>query len=296
MNQIKIITKPILSQKLDNISLEIKELLLEESNDSKKIKKFTELKISETENLLNSCQEIDPEFFIGMLSVYYVDIFDDFYSSYGFDKPPEIKKEIKRLHRFFNSLEDVLDYLSITNSLVKSDFNNPIISIIEKSEFLLNILKELFNDKTYSISNIFYLNDINYRDGEGREIAEDLSRRGYVILKENYGDSDHVKISVKGASYIERKNKSKKSKKGKQDIDSKINKITKMLNELGCGQEIIYDELEEIKKLHAQLNKKNWREVVKGKLLDLGLSEVINKEVISKVYEILVDDKLKFLN
>ena len=101
---------------------------------------------------------------------------------------------------------------------------------------------------------------ISFRDKETDEIADDLKRRGYVHKKVDWSGDD-VKLTVKGASFIERKLKSKISKKSKEkastiNLDEKLNAIIIRLKELGYGQEIIFNEIEELREYQTTLSKK----------------------------------------
>lgn len=222
-------------------------------------------------------------------------VFDDF--PFLSEKKSKEQIEQEKVNKLKSKISKIIDYLSLI------EFHNTydgilITTINEKKDFILKKLNLVFNDNYYSLSKILDLNNIENRQGETRELAEDLAKRGYVILFSQYDNNgdDYVKLSVKGASYIERKTSKKVKKKSQEEIDEKIEKITEMLIKLGYGQEIIFNEMEEIRNLYSKLNKKNWSELVKGKLIDLGLSQVINKETISKIFETLIDQKLQLLN
>ena len=113
-----------------------------------------------------------------------------------------------------------------------------------------------------------------------------------------YSEKDLVKISLKGAEYIERKKKALKSsvkKKGITEFNSKVDKVLEKLEKLGYGQEIIFNEIEELRGLSKKLTKKTLSQVIKGKVVDLAVSEIINKEIATFIYESLVDSKFKLL-
>lgn len=242
-------------------------------------------------------QHIEPDAseLISMLDKHYNTIFDHIYSSYEIEDKPEITKEIERLDRFRRSLRLLIGYLSVINTLFDSSSSVLIESISDKNDFILSKLNSLFGDEMYSIERILEFNNIKYRDNETREIAEDLHRRGYVILNDRYGNSDKVKISVKGAAYIERKDKQKKATKTKNDLDRKIDNIIEHLIKLGYGQEIIFNEIDELRELQHKLSKKSWSQLLKGKLLDLALDKLISTETATSVYEYLTNGSFKLL-
>ncbi|MDR7212565.1 hypothetical protein [Flavobacterium piscis] len=54
-----------------------------------------------------------------------------------------------------------------------------------------------------------------------------------------------------------------------------------------------YNELDELKDLYVQLNKKNWGELVKGKIIDLGLQQLINEDIMKLIYKSITNDILR---
>ncbi|MGY5353642.1 hypothetical protein [Wenyingzhuangia sp. IMCC45467] len=204
----------------------------------------------------------------------------------------------KHLNNKINALQKTSDYFSISD-IIKKQEKPEITSIEDKIIFILQKLYQLFSsDNFYSISMIFDINEIEYRDNEPIEIAENLKKRGYGIEENDYKSKDLLKISVKGAAYIERINKQNsriKIKKKEHEINEKIDTVLSKLSELGYGQEIIFNEIEELRTLSKKLNKKTWSQLVKGKVMDLALSQAINKETATFVYETLVDSAFKLL-
>lgn len=208
----------------------------------------------------------------------------------------EVAEAIDRLEEYNKNLNFTINYLSIIDSIINPEYSASIESIIEKNDYVLKKLNAVFGDPFYSVSKIFRLNNIKFREGEPREICEDLKRRGYVILKDEYGQKDDVKISVKGAAYVERKNKKKLKEKKADNLEEKLNHIIEHLINLGYGQEIIFNEIEELRGLQYKLSKKSWSQLLKGKLLDLALDKVLSKETAGFVYEYLTNNDFKLLH
>jgi len=227
-------------------------------------------------------------------------IMDDFVFGYG--EGSKAQKEIQRLQKKIDlkktKLKLIIDYILITDSFIGIE-KKDIFEVQDKIDFLLEKLKVLYNDNYYSIKIIFDLNSIEYRSDEPQELAEILHKRNYLIKKELYTSSDEVKISIKGASYIERKTKTiakANSKKNENsNLDAKIDTIISKLTELGFGQKIIFEELEELRDLQTKLPKKTWGQLLKGKLLDLALSEIISKETATYIFENLTNEYFKML-
>lgn len=86
------------------------------------------------------------------------------------------------------------------------------------------------------------------------------------------------------------------SQKRREDLFEKLNEMETMLTKMGFGQEIIFNEINDLRKLTKKLNKKNWSEIIKGKFVDLSLSGIISVEAAKKVIEILTGSELNLLN
>ena len=78
-----------------------------------------------------------------------------------------------------------------------------------------------------------------------------------------------------------------------EKLNSKIEEIIELLTKQGFGQEILFNELQELKELYPKLNKKNWGQVLKGKLIDLGIAQVINQEVAESIFKGLTEQVLR---
>lgn len=65
------------------------------------------------------------------------------------------------------------------------------------------------------------------------------------------------------------------------------------LLKLGFGQQIIFDEAEEIKELILGLNKKNWTELIKGKFENLIIDGIISLEMAETLIKTITGENLK---
>jgi hypothetical protein len=79
-------------------------------------------------------------------------------------------------------------------------------------------------------------------------------------------------------------------------FNEKLEDIKEEMTKLGFGQEIIFDEIQELKELLMSLKKKNWTEILRSKLVDLAIGQVLNLETVKKVYELITGTDLKILN
>lgn len=76
-------------------------------------------------------------------------------------------------------------------------------------------------------------------------------------------------------------------------MDLKLNDIVDKLQKLEYGQEIIFDEIEELRGWTNKLSKRSWRQLLKSKLIDLMLAEIINKDVAISIFEYLTNSHFK---
>ena len=222
-----------------------------------------------------------------------------YYSDKEFESINEYELYTKYLKESKYTLRIVIDYLKISNLNENKLLNVKIRSTEDKIDLLLEKLNFLFSDDYYSISTIFDLNSIVYRTKETEEIAENLFKRKYITKHGGeYKDTDFVKITVKGSAYIERKLKSKNKKVKDENLDKKLDEVLLRLQKLGFGQEIIFNEIEELRELQTKLSKKSWGQLLKGKLFDLALEKIIDTDTVKLIYEYLTnsDFKPKFRN
>lgn len=79
------------------------------------------------------------------------------------------------------------------------------------------------------------------------------------------------------------------------EISNKIDEIESQIAKLGIGQEVVFNEIHDVKKLAKKLTKKNWKEIIKGKFLDLALEKIISVDFAKNVIEFLTGDIIKLL-
>lgn len=200
------------------------------------------------------------------------------------------------------NIEYIIKLLSVSDLTVKP--NQIDLSIREKYtsedilELILDKLYELYDDNIYPILPILEGNGIVLKKRrEEFEYVKILEDNGYVVSN-NIGNRADAQLTVNGKIYIENKQKQTKPNyesisDDKESVDLKINALIEKLEKLGFGQEIIFNELEELKELYIHLNKKNWGELVKGKIIDLGLQQIINEDVMKMIYHSITNDILR---
>ncbi|MBF4518555.1 hypothetical protein IRZ71_19540 [Flavobacterium sp. ANB] len=70
------------------------------------------------------------------------------------------------------------------------------------------------------------------------------------------------------------------------NLHSKLNDILSELEKQGFGQQIIFDEIEDLKN-HFNLGKKTWFQLLKGKLIDLTTEKILEKTIIASIFRTL---------
>lgn len=199
-------------------------------------------------------------------------------------------------------IQYITKLLSVSDLIIKP--NQIDLSIREKYtsedilELILDKLYELYDNNIYPILPILEGNGIILKkQREEFEYVKLLENFGYIISN-NIARQADAQLTVNGKIYVE--NKLKQSKPNyesicddKEIINSKIDDLMGKLEKLGFGQEIIYNELEELKELYIHLDKKNWGELVKGKIIDLGLQQIINEDIMKLIYNSITNDVLR---
>lgn len=87
---------------------------------------------------------------------------------------------------------------------------------------------------------------------------------------------------------FEPKEKDKFTASEESALHSKLNDIIEKLEKQGLGQEVIYDEIESLKN-HFNLGKRNWFQLLKGKVIDLTIEKALEKTIVAGIYETLSD-------
>lgn len=201
------------------------------------------------------------------------------------------------------SLWDNLRILTVSDAIVAPDkidkTQRERYTVDEKLSLLLDKLYELYDDYYYPVREILEGNAIKLkRYDDDRELAGMLENRGFVKLLGGMGQGINAQLSAEGAMYVENNRRPIKEnyediRQTPEELENKINEIIERLTVLGYGQEIIFDELQELKDLYTKLSKKTWGQVLKGKLIDLSLGKVVENDTIKYIYETLTDHQLQ---
>ena len=215
----------------------------------------------------------------------------------------DIKKKTiaeKQNYLIFN-----LRILSVCDAIIKPDDINleerKNYGITEKTNLILNKLYELYDDFSYPIEDILIYNGIIIkRSNEAHELVKALKMRGYAESQNGIGVECHARLTAEGAIFVEENRRPanvdySKINKTSEELNTKIDDIIEQLKKHGYGQEILFDELQELKELYTMLNHKTWGQVVKGKLMDLALGKLVENDTLKYIYKELTDQALQLL-
>jgi hypothetical protein len=240
------------------------------------------------------------------------EFFDDFRTTgrspirFGGQRPSltQLAKEKKDylLEKQWN-LFGTMRLLSVLDAVVfpeKVDLNiRARYTVEEKLDLILDKLYDLYDDSNYSLTSILRGNGIIITaSDEVRGFQELLNDSGYTEAQGGIGSDIYARITVRGKSYVENRRKVYQEtyddlNKTESELVEIIREIKEQLIKQGLGQEVLFNELQELKDLYPKLNKKNWGELLKGKLVDLALSKVVEWDTIKFVYESLTHHTLR---
>ena len=177
-----------------------------------------------------------------------------------------VEKEAIKFHEddFFNNGTELENLKSILNSKLYN-FNRD----RDKLDFLKILRKKTILDKEEHMENC---SGCGY--GEKREI-------GIFAIDQEIDDINQYYS-------FEPKQEDEFTVEEESTLHNKLNDILDKLKEQGFGQQIIFDEIEELKN-HFNLGKKTWFQLLKGKVIDLTLKKVLNKTIVQEIYNTLSD-------
>ena len=217
-------------------------------------------------------------------------------------QPFQLVNELKEdINAKIRSLEYIPRILDVSDAVVRPAEVNLVDRNTYTTEQILGLildkLYELYDNEYHSVVAILNGNGIRLRRNyEDREFGQALEQTGYVDIL-TQGDT-FAKLTLEGRMYVEEKRRSFLENYddihlNHEELNRRLDEITERLNKLGLGQEIIFDELQELRDLYLKLNTKTWTQLLKGKLLDLALAKIIENDTISYLYEKLTNHPLR---
>ena len=196
--------------------------------------------------------------------------------------------------------------LNISDAVVRSEsFNKDEranMTIKQKREFILKKLFDLNDGRYYPLHEILKGNAVVMKhDGEAGEIANMLENSGLIDQVAGAGGYLQVKITAEGAQALEESmapvtENYDDIRYSYAEISSKMDEIKEELQRSDLGHEILYNELQELKELYTTLNKKNWGQLLKGKLMDIAIGKLVDNSTLALVYEAITHHKFNLLS
>ncbi len=171
-------------------------------------------------------------------------------------------------------------------------------AITQKEEFLLKKLYNLYpKGKYYPVKILLEYNGIVLNsDVDDAKICNPMQKMGQLDLGvSEYGVT--AKITEGGVKYVEEsllRLNTDPLKPLDSALERKFNAVLDELNKQGFVQEIVFDEINDLRQIIHKLTPKQWREMVLGKMVDLGVQQSVKNDILKTIYEKLTDEKVMF--
>ena len=171
----------------------------------------------------------------------------------------------------------------------------------KKLELLKALYSHKFDGKYYDVLDILKQFGPTSKD-EAYNISKALNDQGFIKMISTKDGTD-AEIVSDGVQYIEELELVRKpyeptdiiDEEEKELLERKLDELSTRLTKIEVGQQIAYDdlmdELETLKKLLNVLGKKDWGQLLKGKLIDAGFGQLADK-VGDLIIDTFKDDKL----
>lgn len=214
-----------------------------------------------------------------------------------------IKNEIQALKNEVNGLDYYLKILFISDAIIRADE----IDISERqnldTEGILNLilskLYDLYTDRKYhSIKWILEGNGVKLNThGEDWDYGKMLENRG---LADTLTTRDTAaRLTLEGKLAIEQARKARvtdysKISNSDEELKELIKKVLSEMKKLGYGQQIIFDEFNELRNDIPNLSKKSFGQLLKSKLYDLVTAKAFDKAVASEIFKEFTNQILPF--
>ena len=277
------------------------EVLLEKYKSSRSEEEFTELKDAKQswENTVISFvkKSFEPE---------HINFAYEFRAQKGYNLgmklgvDQKIKNTIQALKDEINGLNYYLKILFISDAIVRPDE----IDLNERQnldtdgilDLILSKLYDLYKDgKYHSLNLILEGNGVKLNGrSEDWDYGRMLENRGFIECMN--GRNVNAKLKLEGKYAIEQARKRQVTDYSKiSSSDEELKELIKqVLSELGYGQQIIFDEFDELREDIPNLDKKSFGQLLKAKLYDLVTQEAFDKAIASEIFKQFTDQILPF--
>lgn len=279
------------------------EVLLEKYKSSRSEEEFTELKDAKQswENTVISFvkKSFEPE---------HINFAYEFKAQKGYNLgmklgiDQKIKNTIQALKDEINGLDYYLKILFISDAIVRPDE----IDLNEREnldtedilDLILSKLYDLYKDgKYHSIKWILEGNGVKLNHGEDWDYGRMLENRG--LIDSMNGREVNAKLKLEGKYAIEQSRKAQvtdytKISSSDEELKELIKQVLSEIEKLGYGQQIIFDEFDELRDDIPKLSKKSFGQLLKSKLGDLIAAKALDKTLASEIFKQFTDQILPF--
>lgn len=214
-----------------------------------------------------------------------------------------VKNEIQALKDEINGIDYYLKMLFISDAIIRADE----IDLFERqnldTEGILNLilskLYDLYNDgKYHSVNWILEGNGVKL-NGRGEDFDYCRMLENQKLISTINGRHVNAKLTLEGKYTIEQARKAQitdysKISSSDEELKELIKKVLIDIEKLGYGQQIIFDEFDELRSDMPNLNKKSFGQLLKSKLYDLVAAKAFDKALASEIFKEFTNQILPF--
>ena len=214
-----------------------------------------------------------------------------------------IKNIIQALKDEINGLDYYLKMLFISDAVIRAEEINleerKNLDTEGRLDLILSKLYDLYDNRLYhSIKWILEGNGIKLNThGEDWDYAKMLENRNLIdtITTKDTG----ARLTLEGKYAIEQSRKAQvtdytKISSSDEELKALIEGVLKEVEKLGIGQQIIFDEFDELRDDIPKLSKKSFGQLLKSKLGDLIAAKALDKTLASEIFKQFTDQILPF--
>lgn len=214
-----------------------------------------------------------------------------------------VKNEIQALKNEINGLDYYLKMLFISDAIIRADD----IDLIDRQnldtegrlDLILSKLYDLYDDRKYhSIKWIFEGNGVKLNThGEDWDYGKILENRGFTDTLTTKDTA--ARLTLEGKLAIEQARKAQvtdysKISNSDEELKGLIKEVLIKIERLGFGQQIIFNEFDELRKDIPNLSKKSFGQLLKSKLYDLVTAKAFDKALASEIFKEFTNQVLPF--
>jgi len=192
------------------------------------------------------------------------------------------------------SVSDIVIEPKLVDKQIRTEYTN-----YEISDLILDKLYHLYDNHFYPVQAILRGNGIKFSNtDELDELIKLLEKNSYINAI--YSRSVNAQLSLKGRKHVEKKRRFELIDKfyfssNQELLNEEISELDNNANKTELGKTRLVKELKEMKSLYHKLNKKNWPESLKDKLIDLEIANLINRDAMKRIYQSMTNDDAEFI-